>query len=300
VVRRSDNVAVATKDFTSASNNWERQEVVFVADPQQTYRLELVPSVQPVTIAGAGDYSVWVAAPQVERIATKVQTSTPNATGWQRTDVLRRVPSLTCDDPNGVGFRQRFTRSCDFVCKGGVKKDCGSLSADAVPSVCFYEAQFSIPLEKIETGALIPSGQIAIGNFNFRHNEIGLNVTGTGVTNCDGIPQQSCYDNGFIQYTLIHSGDVSIRNWTGASLPAHMDTAFIEHGKALAAERVVTNPPSSTDLGFMSPFMKGEFKGRPLEGLYTLRIYDSPSLRWERVRDIQLVTKYHYWTRFSK
>ncbi len=300
VVRRSNETVVASKNFAPTGANWEREEIVFVADPQETYRLELVPSVQQVSIVGPGDYGVWLAAPQVERITTKVQTSSPNATGWQRTDTLRLAPSLTCDDPNGDGLRRRFTRTCQYVCKGGVKKDCGSSSPDAVPSVCYYEAQFAIPLEKIESGALIPSGQIAIGNFNFRHNELGLNVTGTGVTNCDGIPQNSCYDNGFIQYTLVHNGDVLIRNWTGASLPAHMDTAFIEHGKALAAERVITNPPSGSDLGLMSPYMKGEYKGRPLEGLYTLRIYDSPSLRWDRVRDIQLVAKYHYWTRFSK
>ncbi len=301
VVRRSDNAVIASSTFAPTGADWEREEIVFVADAQESYRLELVPSIQQVTIAGPGDYSVWLAAAQVERITTKVQSSgSPNATGWQRTDELRTVPSNTCDDPNGVGLRRQFTRSCEYLCKGGVKKDCGNLSADGVPSVCFYEAKFAVPLEKIESGALIPTGQIAIGNFNFRHNELGLNVTGTGVTNCAGIPQQSCYDNGFIQYTLIHSGDVSIRNWTGASLVGHMDTAFIEHGKALAAERVVTNPPSGSDLGLMSPYMKGEYKGRPFEGLYTLRIYDSPSLRWDRVRDIQLVAKYHYWTRFSK
>ena len=78
-----------------------------------------------------------------------------------------------------------------------------------------------------------------------------------------------------------------------------MDTAFIEHGKALAAERVITNPPSSSDNDLLGTFMKGEFKGRPIEGLYTLRIYDAPNLRWERITDIQLVWKYHYWTRFT-
>jgi hypothetical protein len=300
IVRRSDGAVVAFKNFAPVGSDWEREELVFAASAQETYRLELTPSAQAAAISAPGEIAVWLAAPQVERLTTSISTTTPNATRWQRTDVLRSVPSDTCDDPTGVGLRTRFTRKCSYVCKGGIKNDCGNLSADGVPSACYYEAQFAIPLEKIESGALIPSGQIAIGNFNFRHNELGLNVTGTGVTNCDGIPQNSCYDNGFIQYTLIHNGDVLIRNWTGASLPAHMDTAFIEHGKALAAERVITNPPSGNDLGLMSPYMKGEYKGRPLEGLYTLRIYDSPSLRWDRVRDIQLVAKYHYWTRFSK
>ena len=76
--------------------------------------------------------------------------------------------------------------------------------------------------------------------------------------------------------------------------------AVIEHGKALAGERVITNPPSSSDQGLLDPYMKGELNGRPLEGAYTLRIYESPTLRWERIKDLQLVWKYHYWTRFSR
>lgn len=44
--------------------------------------------------------------------------------------------------------------------------------------------------------------------------------------------------------------------------------------------------------------MKGELKGRPLQGLYSLRIWDDPGLRWEQVDDIQLYWRYHYWTRF--
>ena len=78
-----------------------------------------------------------------------------------------------------------------------------------------------------------------------------------------------------------------------------MDRAFIEHGKALAAEKTLTNPPSGSDTTLMNPYMKGEYEGRPLTGLYTLRIWDRPELRWEQIQDIQLLWKYHYWTRFQ-
>lgn len=296
VVRRTDETVVGSTPFAPTGGNWDRVLVAFPADPDTSYRLEILPSAQTAAISGPNQISVLVAAAQIEQVKTLTDPPTP----WVSTDLRRDVIDPVCEDATGTELRKRFERKCSFVCSNGLQDKCPATDPKAVPKACYYEANFAIPLEQIESGQLIPSGQIAIGNFNFRHNEIGLNVTGTGVTNCDGIPQNSCYDNGFIQYTLIHSGDVSIRNWTGASLVAHMDTAFIEHGKALAAERVVTNPPSGNDLGLMSPYMKGEYKGRPLEGLYTLRIYDSPSLRWERVRDIQLVTKYHYWTRFSK
>ena len=49
----------------------------------------------------------------------------------------------------------------------------------------------------------------------------------------------------------------------------------------------------------MEPYMRGELKGRPMQGLYTLRIWDSPGLRWEQIEDLQLVWRYHYWTRFN-
>jgi hypothetical protein len=123
---------------------------------------------------------------------------------------------------------------------------------------------------------------------------------GTGVTDCSLTTNSNCYANGFIEYRLAHAGDVGIRNWEGGTLPAHMNGAAIEHGKALATERVVTNPPSSNDQGLLEPYMKTELKGRPIEGTYTLRVYDSPALRWERIKDLQLVWKYHYWTRFSR
>ena len=39
------------------------------------------------------------------------------------------------------------------------------------------------------------------------------------------------------------------------------------------------------------------FDGRPLEGTYRLRIWDSPELRWDRIDDIQFLLTYRYWTK---
>ena len=39
------------------------------------------------------------------------------------------------------------------------------------------------------------------------------------------------------------------------------------------------------------------FVGRPLEGNYTLRIYDTEGLDWDKLEDVQLVLNYRYWTR---
>ena len=206
-----------------------------------------------------------------------------------------------CTTKRGAALRRRFTRHCDYVCNSGFQSEpCSGADPAGIPVRCYYEANFDINLSRIEDGSLIPSGQIAIGNFNFRHNKVGVNFVGTGVTDCSTSSAPSCYGNGFVEYSLSHSGNTRIRNWEGASIPADMQRAFIEHGKGLAAERVITNPPSSTDLGLMSSYMKSEFKGRPMQGLYTLRIWDQPGLRWDHVDDIQLVWNYHYWTRFEQ
>ena len=37
--------------------------------------------------------------------------------------------------------------------------------------------------------------------------------------------------------------------------------------------------------------------GRPLSGVYRLRIHDTPTLDWQKLEDIQLVLNYRYWSR---
>ena len=77
--------------------------------------------------------------------------------------------------------------------------------------------------------------------------------------------------------------------------------ATINHAKALTAERYITTPMSSADQALINQpgFLKPELRGRPLDGEYRLRIYDSPALRWNQIQDIQLVLNYHYWSRIA-
>jgi hypothetical protein len=48
----------------------------------------------------------------------------------------------------------------------------------------------------------------------------------------------------------------------------------------------------------LAPYQNSEFRGRPIQGTYTIRIYKVPELDWSKVEDIQLVWNYHFWTRF--
>lgn len=303
IVRVSDGMHIESA-LTLDPSEWKRTEISFDVESGEVYRLEIRPSVAGTPLAAAPDAgtptwpSVYLAAAQVERAGVASDGTVDLALNWVRTDLSRDTIDPVCNELRGPALRKQFERHCEYVCKDGISKQCAAAESNSKPVNCFYEAHFSLPLEKIESGELIPSGQIAIGNFNFRSNLAGVNAVGTGLASCDGKPT-SCYYNGFLEYTLVHSGTTLIRNYTGGSLPAKLDTAFIEHGKMLAAERVITNPPSGTDLTLIEPYMKHELKGRPLNGLYTIRVWDKPGLRWDRLEDLQLVWKYHYWTRFQ-
>src|SRR6185436_11915825 len=104
-------------------------------------------------------------------------------------------------------------RHCASVCADGISEHCAVTDSDGVPTACYYEANFDISPEDIEAGIKIPSGQIAIGNFNFRHDDVGVNFVGTGITSCDEGAGPSCFENGFLEYTLIHQGATNIRNY---------------------------------------------------------------------------------------
>ena len=303
VVRESDAAVLDTVDFVPTAQ-WDRVEVRFSAEPAETYRFEISPSTVAVVLDPALGPPTWpgllVAAAQVERLQGMTDGTFVPADAWQRTTGELTTVDPSCRELSGPAMRDRFTYQCEYICSDGISTDCGAVDSDARPVGCFYEANFNVALDDIEDGSLVPSGQIALGNFNFRHNRVGVNLIGTRVTTCDQATGSSCFGNGFVEYSLIHSGSTRIRNYTGETLAASMDRGFLEHAKALATERTITNPPSSADMSLLDQYMKKEFQGRPLQGLYTIRIWDRPELRFEQIDDVQLVLNYHYWTRFEK
>jgi hypothetical protein len=45
--------------------------------------------------------------------------------------------------------------------------------------------------------------------------------------------------------------------------------------------------------------MRSEFKGRPLDGQFVIRVWEDDQFSFEKIQDVQLVLKYRYWTRFN-
>jgi hypothetical protein len=166
---------------------------------------------------------------------------------------------------------------------------------------CYYELPFHISLEEIETGENFSSGSIAIGNFNYRHVEVGVNIVGSNVLDCyDAQFPSTCYSNAFLQYSLRHGGSFSVRNHRGENVNFYLPAAWIEHQKALSTETVLTNPALGAQRELLADFMNTEFWGRPLTGGYLLKIWDTDGLVWPHVEDIQIVFRYRYWTRHTE
>ncbi len=181
-------------------------------------------------------------------------------------------------------FRAAFSHACD--------RD-GS---------CHYD--MSVPFI-IDTSALDGSGlgtKLASGNYNYRQITTAVNLVGTGVHSCANDPTPNCYGSGYVQYDLQHDAqNAGIVGYDGNSRPFDFGVAKIAGGKALAAEQYITVPVGSNDQSLISqPGIEHvEFGGRPLDGTYYLRIWDSPDLNWSALQDVQLIVDYEYWSQIQ-
>lgn len=169
---------------------------------------------------------------------------------------------------------------------------------------CFYELQQPILLDTgTDASTSSTNGKFAKGNFNFRHITAAVNLVGTGLRDCSGSGTSSCYGSGFIEYSLVHDAfDVGVLGWDNRVQRFNFGSANINHAKALAAERFITLPLSSADQALLAQpgIEKQELTGRPIDGSYRLRIWDTPGLTWNRLEDVQIVLKYRYWSAIQK
>ncbi|MBK8591843.1 MAG: hypothetical protein IPN77_22530 [Sandaracinaceae bacterium] len=54
---------------------------------------------------------------------------------------------------------------------------------------------------------------------------------------------------------------------------------------------------STGDSSLLMPLSSTQFRGRPLTGSYTLRIWEDEGVRFDHLEDVQVVLGYGYWTR---
>lgn len=270
--------AVATITNTpDASGKWsDRRVVSFTPKAPGLHYVAFSAS-----LAGPQLGSVVVANVQLERSA-----ATGVASPYEATSSSRLILSGDCAKGSAQAFRNAFDYRCDA-------------------KACFYELRepFIIDTRLIDSAESKLIGKIAEGNYNFRHIQVALNVVGTGVLDCSKNPVPSCYGSGYLEYTLRHNAFATpVINYLAEAPEFNFGSAAINRGKALAAERFITLPIGSADQALLGQpqTTKNEYRGRPLSGSYNLRVYDSPSLVWNQVEDVQVVLTYRYWSRVQR
>ncbi len=172
---------------------------------------------------------------------------------------------------------------------------CTDPTDESTPPVVEYaKYQFFIPSPL----AGYFSERLADGNFNFRVNRVAVNVVGSAVLDCSRAARtEECYAGANIQYDMRQSGAVTLENFESEHLGFHSEPGVIARARALAAERYLTNPLSSADRALLTDYQRAEWWGRPLSGLYVVRIHGAPEIVWQNLEDIQILLTYDYWTR---
>lgn len=194
------------------------------------------------------------------------------------------VTALNCP-LSDAGLRAAFVHNCDSH------------------GNCWYDltTPFIIDTSSISSDAGL-AAKLAGGNFNYRHIDSAINLVGTNVHDCSADPNPNCYGSAYIQYDLQHDAtNAGIVGYDGNSRIFDFGIGSVNHGKALAAERYITMPLSSDDQQLISQpgIQHVEFGGRPLDGTYHLRIWDSPDLNWSNLQDVQIILDYEYWSQIE-
>lgn len=246
------------------------------------------------TAAGPLTDTVTVAAPMLEGLPN--DNTAVILGSFQNTDADGNVRLAVCEDTTGEYFRaDHWRRECVHLCDAGFSGNCTN-----GPEYCYHELSFGVAQRWIESGKLFNFSGFARGNFNYRIESVALNFVGSDVRNCeDSDTPSTCHSGGFVPYSIEHNGPFFVRTHDGRDFRAYVFDGRIEHARGLAAERYLTNPLSSTDRDLLSDYMRPELQGRPLDGNFTVRVWDEPGVNISAIQDIQLVLKYKYWTRFE-
>jgi hypothetical protein len=268
---------------------WKRASLEFRVDKAGSYEVGF-----GVASATRPTWDITVAAPMLEVVPFDGEAAELPA--FQATNADGQAIADACEDTHGDIFRvKNWRRECTHLCDTGFSGNC-----DTGPEHCYREFSFGVSQPWIQNGKLFKYSGFARGNFNYRIESVALNFVGSGVRNCEGSNLPStCYNAGFVPYSLLHNGPFFVRNDSGGDFKAELFDGRIEHARGLALERYLTNPLSSTDRELLGDYMRNELIGRPLDGNFALRVWEEPGVDFESIADVQLVLNYRYWTRFD-
>lgn len=135
---------------------------------------------------------------------------------------------------------------------------------------------------------------------NVRWRKLAVNLVGTGIRDCSrATDSMSCYTNPFIRFNLTHAGPSWQTNYGLEWRALDLSTAYVEGGKALAAEEWLEPITNSWNTAYVSNVARGELFGRPAAGNYELVFEVTPDVRLDRIERVQLLVEQDYWVRQS-
>ena len=205
---------------------------------------------------------------------------------------FHRSLAVACPSRTSAALLDYFKRECrsslGMACYPDIDRDCN----------CYREVTFALQADQIDSGELFYGVPVANKTYNFRHERLAVNFVGEDVFHCPDGRTGDCQYNRTVPYRLEHSGhNVPVRNWDGDIIEFDLPTGRIEPGPGVASGLVIATPMESEHDSALTGYWKSELRGRPLAGLYTLRVWETPGLQWSQVADVQLVFDYRYWTR---
>src|SRR6185369_14772348 len=97
------------------------------------------------------------------------------------------------------------------------------------PEYCYQEFTFGIAQPWIASGKLFKYSGFARGNFNYRIDSLALNFVGSKTRDCsDSALPSTCYNAGFIPYSIAHGGPFYVRNQAGDDVETMLFDGKIE------------------------------------------------------------------------
>ncbi|MGC4087106.1 MAG: hypothetical protein QM756_04220 [Polyangiaceae bacterium] len=269
------------------ANSWNRYFAFFKIVTEGSYEVGFAADTTPMPT------SVKLAAPMLESVDANTTSGGPGDFVDPGDSTV--VASLACEDSSGDVFRfKHWRRECVHQCASGFSTACSE-----GPEFCYREMSFGLNQRWIQNGKVFNYSGFARGNFNYRIDTLGLNFVGD-VRDCANAElPNTCFNAAFVPYSVEHNGPLFVLNHAGAEQRAYLFDGRIEHARGLAAERYLTNPLSSTDHQLIDGYMREEFRGRPLDGQFVIRVWEEPGVDFDAIKDVQLVLNYRYWTRFN-
>lgn len=300
------STTVHTVSARAMVDGWTRK-MRFVTVTSAQSEAPMLVGVFSATVPSTEQHSIQVAGLQLENVTySDVEAIAPTSADWPALFEATTAPGYArfedCRSGTPREFQGGWTRGCTQLCSGGFSERCSE--GEEPTEVCFYELMFSLSEDQLLARGGQFGGGFAFGNYNYRTGDIAVNLVGTGTRRCgDG---ESCYATASVPFSLIHTpnaGDstggsaYSVRTHDGSLHPVQLFEGRIESGRALAAERYLTNPLSSADRALLSDYTRREMRGRPMTGNYRLILWDNGSLAFENVEDVQVLWNYRYFTR---